>query len=173
MFAAFYIRTPKVGTADIARSAKLDTAHVELKKQSAATDSAVATIDTANRRTVRHADTQRRQADSLNTVADTTTAPAARDSLRVQVIDSLKQSNDSLRAVVRRDSVERSLLVADRDRWKFYADSVVTTMDALRADLKRVESQRFSRGVQLGVGACYPDKRPCFYVGYGANVRLP
>lgn len=126
-------------TKDVARSEQLDTAHVERKAASAKVDSAVHTLSRIGKQSLEAADRIHQVADTIGqgavSIRDSLEMWKRRDSLHLVEIDSL-------RSRIRSDSLQKLLLVRDRDDWKHHSDSLVKSMDVLREDLKKAQADQ-------------------------------
>ena len=127
----------KKADADVAQSIVVDASHKVQAAASARVDATVAKIEHTRKTALDAADATHAVADTLGqhaqTVRDSLNMWHSRDSAHVV-------ENDSLRSVIRSDTLQRLLLTVDRDAWKRDADSAVVTMDALREDLKIARS---------------------------------
>lgn len=130
-------RQDATADADVAQSHVVDAAHKAQTLESAKVDVAILTIDHTKKKA-------QQVADDIHVIADTLGqgAKSVRDSLVMwHSRDSAHVvENDSLRSVIRSDSLQRLLLTVDRDKWKRDAGSAVVTMDELREDLKIARS---------------------------------
>lgn len=147
---------------DIARSEVAETQYHAQQKASARTDTAVAKIEGKRKVALNSANEIHAVADTFGhnaqTVRDSLDMWRGRDSLHVK-------ENDSLRAVIRSDSLEKVLLVADRNRWHVSADSLEAINVSLRSDVKKVNGD-----CHLPPFVPCPSRKASFVAGVGFEL---